>query len=312
MHHTPVSPFCGQAPYHTLITAQQLYALQQSGQPLYVMDVSFDLAQPAWGQQQFATAHIPGAHYIHLDEHLSSHNPATQASGGRHPLPARAEFADTLARLGVQAQQQIVVYDRNGCNFCGRAWWMLQWLGHGAAAVLDGGLQAWQQAGYAVESGDAPPAAPAPTPFPVKDALVALHSADDVARLMQAGTTTLLDGRAAARYRGEVEPLDRTAGHIPGAWNRPFGDNLGVDGHFKPSEQLRAELQALISTAGGTADAVTVYCGSGVSAIPTILAMRTAGLPTPALFAGSWSEWSASQPARPVATGAEPGRYTAG
>lgn len=297
--------------YDTLIGVQELHALQQSGRPLYVMDISFDLTQPDWGRQQFAAEHIPGARYIHLDAHLSSHNPATQASGGRHPLPARSEFAATLTRMGVQPQQQIVVYDRNGCNFCGRAWWMLQWLGHAAVAVLDGGLQAWQQAGYAVESGDVAQPVPAPEPFPVHDALVALHTADDVAQLMQAGAITLLDGRPAARYRGEVEPLDRVAGHIPGAHNRPFGDNIGADGCFKPSQQLRSELQTLIATAGGGTDAaVTVYCGSGVSAIPNILAMRAAGLPTPALFAGSWSEWSNGSSARPIATGAEPGCYT--
>jgi thiosulfate/3-mercaptopyruvate sulfurtransferase len=158
--------------YTTLITAAELQALQASGAPLLLFDCSFDLAQPEAGTQQYRTAHIPGAHYAHLDRDLSAAPQQPRASGGRHPLPLREVFADWLARHGLRRDMQVVVYDRNGANYCGRLWWMLKWLGHEAVAVLDGGLQAWQAADGAVRSGPEP--APGPTPFVPGPAIVAL------------------------------------------------------------------------------------------------------------------------------------------
>ncbi|WP_367065677.1 sulfurtransferase [Oryzisolibacter sp. LB2S] len=284
-------------PYTTLISASQLQALMHGGQPLMVFDCSFDLAQPALGASQYRESHIPGAAFADLDRHLSAGSGAA-ASGGRHPLPTRERFAAWLSQVGLANGMQAVVYDRNGANYCGRLWWMLKWAGHEAAAVLDGGLQAWQAAGGALASGDEP--ARASSAFALGAPLRRLVGVDEVlTRLGDAGQT-IVDARGAPRYRGEVEPLDPVAGHIPGALNRPFGDNLGADGRFKSPEQLRAEFTALL--AGRPAATVVHQCGSGVSAIPNLLAMEVAGLGPTQLFAGSWSEWC-SDPSRPVERG---------
>ncbi|MFT3812209.1 MAG: sulfurtransferase [Acidovorax sp.] len=280
----------------TLLTAPELQTLQASGAPLMVFDCSFDLMRPDAGPRQFLEAHIPGAVYAHLDRDLSAKS-GPAASGGRHPLPTRERFAAWLASVGFTNAMQAVVYDRNGANYCGRLWWMLKWAGHDAVAVLDGGLQAWQAAGLPVEQGEAP--ARAPSIFTLHAPLRRLVSAGEV--LAALGTDqTVLDARAAPRYRGEVEPLDPVAGHIPGALNRPFTDNIAADGRFKPAALLRAEFQALL--AGRASHTVVHQCGSGVSAIPNLLAMDVAGLPDSALFAGSWSEWC-SDPARPTEKG---------
>ncbi len=284
----------------TLITPEQLHALQQAGTPVVVCDVSFSLDQPALGAQQFADTHIAGAIYVHLDDHLSSHNPATAASGGRHPLPSREEFAQTLQQLGVRNGVQVVVYDRNGCNYCGRLWWMLQWLGHEAVAILDGGLQAWQQAGLPTASGASSYSATS-GPFMVQAPLVQLVSRATVQADLGSPRRTLVDSRGAPRYRGEVEPLDPVAGHIPGALNRLFSDNLADNGRFKSADTLRQEFTALLGQTSG--DNITVYCGSGVSAVPNFVALRLAGFDNIGLYAGSWSDWCTAQPALPVERG---------
>jgi len=191
------------------------------------------------------------------------------------------------------------VYDRQGANYCGRLWWMLKWAGHDAVAVLDGGLQAWQAAGGAVHSGEEP--SHFQSHFALNKPLRQLATASDVlARLQRPSDQAVIDARAGARYRGEVEPLDPVAGHIPGALNRPFAENIGADGRFKPATVLRAEFDALL--AGRDPATVVHQCGSGVSAVPNLLAMEIAGLGHTALFAGSWSEWC-SDPARPVEKG---------
>lgn len=292
--------------YQTLISVQELAALQSGGRPLMVFDCSFDLAQPAAGKAQYLQAHIPGAVFADLDHDLSAKHgvPGAHgsvaaseqaASGGRHPLPSREKFAAWLSSVGFRNDMQAVVYDRNGANYCGRLWWMLKWAGHDAVAVLDGGLQAWVAAGKPVAKGEEP--THFQSNFELGTPLRQLVTASEVqARLGQPGQT-IVDARATPRYRGEVEPLDPVAGHIPGALNRPFGLNIGPDGKFKPAAELRAEFDALLQ---GKAPASVVHqCGSGVSAVPNVLAMEIAGLGSTALFAGSWSEWC-SDPARPV------------
>ena len=287
--------------YTTLISAAQLRSLLNSGAPCMVFDCSCDLMQPALGRGQYREAHVPGAVYADLDTALSAKGDRTVTlaqSGGRHPLPSRANFAAWLGSVGFDNTMQAVVYDRQGVNYCGRLWWMLKWAGHENVAVLDGGLQAWQAAGGRVVAGDEAPQPIAKFALaPERCALVAIETvASQVGRVTQ----TLIDARGAPRFRGEVEPIDPVAGHIPGALNRPFTSNLGADGTFKPAAVLRTEFLELL----GQRDPSTVvhHCGSGVSAVPNLLAMEIAGLGRTALFAGSWSEWC-SDPSRPVAQG---------
>ncbi len=282
----------------TLISVEQLQALQASGAPLMVLDCTFDLMKPELGEQQYREAHIPGAVYANLDTALSAKGDANASSGGRHPLPSREKFAAWLSSVGLTNAMQAVVYDRNGANYCGRLWWMLKWVGHDAVAVLDGGLQAWTASGGPVASGSET-AVSASNYMPVRSpwSLVATKNiADNLGKASQ----TLIDARAAPRFRGEVEPLDPVAGHIPGALNRPFALNIGPDGRFKPAAQLKAEFEALL--AGRDPATVVHHCGSGVSAIPNLLAMQIAGLGPTALYAGSWSEWC-NTPGLPVAQG---------
>ena len=286
-------------PYTTLISVAELQALQASGQPLLVFDCSFDLMQPASGRAQFEAGHIAGAVYADLNQDLSAgHDSVEAASGGRHPLPSRAAFAAWLGLVGFDNSMQAVVLDRQGVNYCGRLWWMLKWAGHQNVAVLDGGYAAWLAAGGATASGAA--YVRPPRRFELGPACLRLTDVSTVEQQLGRPTQHILDARAAARFRGEVEPVDPVAGHIPGALNRPFVNNLDASGKFKPAADLRAEFEALL---GGRASADVVHhCGSGVSAVPNILAMEIAGLNGSALFAGSWSEWI-SDPARPVAQG---------
>ncbi|KQO24687.1 3-mercaptopyruvate sulfurtransferase [Acidovorax sp. Leaf76] len=297
--------------YTTLISASELQALIDGGAPLMVFDCSFELMQPSAGAQQYDQAHIPGAVYADLDHDLSAKHGAPgaggtltaqeagkPASGGRHPLPSRERFSMWLSGVGFANPMQAVVYDRQGANYCGRLWWMLKWAGHDAVAVLDGGLQAWQAAGGAVASGEEP--AHFQSNFELGEPLRRLATADEVLAGLGSPAQNVIDARAGARFRGEVEPLDPVAGHIPGALNRPFAENIGADGRFKPAATLRAEFDTLL--AGRDPATVVHQCGSGVSAVPNLLAMEVAGLGPTALFAGSWSEWCAD-PARPVEKG---------
>lgn len=295
--------------YNTLISAELLHALLQAQQPVMVFDCSYDLSDPAAGQQQFVQAHIPHARYVHLHDHLSSDQPERAASRGRHPLPLPEDFCALLNQWGFGSAMQAVVYDRNGCNFCGRLWWMLKWLGHDAVAILDGGLQAWQAAGYATATGMADRENTQNTPqdanhFTPAEPLVELVSTEAAIAGLANRDMTFIDARAPARFRGEVEPLDAAAGHIPGAINRPFSDNLDANGHFKSAADLHQELATLLPTQ--PRKQTVVYCGSGVSAIPTLLALELAGYERPALYASSWSAWS-STPGLPVAQGSENG-----
>ena len=272
--------------YTTLISVQQLKELQASGKAFMVFDCTGDLIKPEMADVLFDTVHIEGAQQAHLDRNLSTHG-ATALNGGRHPLPARETVAAWLGGLGFQNHMQAVVYDRNGANYCGRLWWMLKWLGHDAVAVLDGGLQAWQASGGAVASG--PAAKGNAIGFDLKPALREWLSTAQLAPQVGHPNLTIIDARAAARYRGEMEPLDPVAGHIPGALNRPFNQNLNAEGFFKSPDVLRAEFESLL--AGRDPSTVVHHCGSGVSTVPNILAMELAGLGVTRLYPGSWSEW---------------------
>lgn len=294
--------------YTTLIPAQQLMALRASGAPLMLFDCSFSLGNPAAGEEQYHQAHIPGAVYAHLDTALSDegvvdpdgrHHPhADAASGGRHPLPSREKFAMWLSSVGFANDMQAVVYDRQNANYSGRLWWMLKWAGHDAVAVLDGGLQAWQAAGGEVTDRVEP--AHFQSNFELGEPLRRLVSGDEVAAALSGGRQTLIDARAPARFRGDEEPLDPVAGHIPGALNRPWAQNLDPQGRFKSPQQLRAEFELLLQ--GRDPSQVVHHCGSGVSALPNVIAMEVAGLGSTGLYAGSWSEWC-RDPRRPVAKG---------
>ena len=284
--------------YTTLISPDALRSLTAAAAPLMVFDCSFELMKPEAGDQQYLESHIPGAVRANLDQHLSAAAGDKASSGGRHPLPSRAAFAAWLGRVGLGKGMQAVVYDRQGVNYCGRLWWMLKWAGHENVAVLDGGLQAWTAAGGNLSQG-AEPARPART-FALQEPRATLAVTQQVADALGQGRQTILDARATPRYKGEVEPLDPVAGHIPGALNRPFGLNIGSDGRFKDAATLRSEFDALLQ--GRDAQTVVHHCGSGVSAVPNVLAMEIAGLGRQALYAGSWSEWC-SDPARPVERG---------
>ena len=288
--------------YSTLISVEQLNNFSKSSdKPLMIFDCTFDLMKPELGQQQFDESHISGAVYVNLDKNLSSKNDLAAASGGRHPLPSRETFAAWLSSIGFTNTHQAVVYDRNGVNYCGRLWWMLKWVGHEAVAVLDGGLQAWQAAGGAVQSSQSASKLKITlSNYALAGELAALVAINIIANNLNKPSQTVLDARGAPRFRGEVEPLDPVAGHIPGALNRPFTENIGADGKFKPAEVLKAEFAKLL--AGREPSTVVHHCGSGVSAVPNVLAMELAGLGRQALFAGSWSEWC-SDLSRPVAQG---------
>ena len=280
----------------TLITAEVLSSMLDAGEPVVIIDASFDLADTAAGERACRQAHLPGARYVHLERDLSA--PPT-GRNGRHPLPELAAFAATAGRLGITPETQVVVYDRQASMFAARVWWMLRWLGHAPVAVLDGGWSSWQAIGGAVESGAV--RAQPQSAYPIADppsALVATIDTD--ALLARLGQLALMDARSPERFRGDVEPLDAQAGHIPGACNRFFKDNLTAQGRFKPAEVLREEFLTLL--ASQPAGDVVNQCGSGVTACHNLLAMTVAGLDGSLLYPGSWSEWS-SDSSRPIARG---------
>lgn len=269
-----------------------------------LLDCSFDLADPTAGRRAYEQAHLPGAHYVHLDEDLSDPKRPDPSTGrdprGRHPLPTPAALAARLGTLGIAPGLSVVVYDRQGGMFAGRAWWLLQSLGHAEVALLDGGLAAWQAVGGSLQSGaQADPAPQAVAPYPLgREPLVRQVDVSSLAAGL--GRLRVVDARSAERFRGEVEPLDPVAGHVPGALNRPFAANLQPDGRFKSPAQLRAEWAPLLQAVGVQADSVVHHCGSGVTACHNLIAQRVAGLGDGVLYPGSWSEWCAD-PSRPVA-----------
>ncbi|MCW5297102.1 sulfurtransferase [Herbaspirillum lusitanum] len=284
--------------YATLISAADLAAHLDDANWL-VIDCRHDLANPDAGAQAYAAGHVPQARFAHLDKILSgAKNGADGKFKGRHPLPERQAFIDAMQELGVGKGTQVVAYDAHGGMFAARLWWLLRWVGHVQVAVLDGGLPAWQAQGGQLST---------ETPAPVRGdlqeqpPLVTTIDVDGVVANLDSKALTVVDARAADRYRGENETLDAVGGHIPGAKNRFFKDNLGADGRFKSADALRAEWNALIDSP----QAAVMQCGSGVTACHNLLALEVAGLPGARLYPGSWSEWS-SDSSRPVATGAKP------
>ncbi len=278
--------------YSTLIGASEL-APRLNDPDWIVFDCRFDLVDPAFGRQAYAASHLPGAFFLDLDADLSGNKTGTN---GRHPLPDPARLAAQLAACGVGNDTQVVAYDDADGMFAARLWWLLRWLGHHRVAVLDGGLQAWLAAGQAL-------AAALPQARPTSYALALRPDRVDVHYVRQhlgQADMVLIDARSPDRFRGENEVLDPVGGHIPGALNRFFRDNLDTRGCFKQTTLLREEFSALIG--GHSPQQVVHQCGSGVTACVNLLAMEAAGLTGSRLYAGSWSEWCAD-PARPVARG---------
>lgn len=275
---------------HTLVSAEELAGLLAQPVPVVVIDVRYQLGQPGWGREQYRAGHIPGAHFVDVETELSAHRP--DGAGGRHPLPDAQDFQRVMRRCGVGADSTVVVVDQGTMLAAGRLWWLLRHHGHEAVRVLDGGMQAWSEAGGAVttvapqaDSGDF---VAVPGELPTVDAA-------RIPALLAEGHR-LVDVRAAERFRGDSEPIDPVAGHIPGAVNLPASALMAPDGGFLPVAALRELLSGL--EAG---DAVS--CGSGLTASQVLLAAEAAGLRGLALYPGSWSDWI-TDPGRPVATAA--------
>jgi len=279
--------------FTTLISTTDL-AAHLDDPSFVIVDVRHDLSQPeTWGESQYQAAHIPGARFAHMDRDLSA---AKTGKNGRHPLPTPEACAALFGRLGIDASKQVVAYDSGGGMYAPRLWWMLRWLGHDAVAVLDGGIGKWVREGRPV-SAAVPESRPAT--FPIRRVGRALSAAEVLAGLHDR-SLRIVDARGAERFRGEVEPLDPVAGHIPGAVNRPYTQNVDADGTFRKPEALRAEFAAVVGDAAPST--IVNVCGSGVSACHNLLALEIAGIAGTTLYPGSWSEWVAD-PSRPVATG---------
>jgi thiosulfate/3-mercaptopyruvate sulfurtransferase len=280
--------------FTTLIDANTLFD-QLSRDDLKVFDCRFDLARVPWGEAEFAVAHLPGAQYLHLDRDMSG--PVT-ADSGRHPLPDPDWFAARLGELGVDAQSQLVAYDQGNAAYAARLWWLARWIGLRNVAVLDGGYAAWSSAGL-----PATQASPQPRPKALAVALRtdAWVTTATVDQLRLRPGNLLLDARGAERFAGRGETIDPVAGHIPGARNHPFPNNLGADGRFLSAPLLRERFSTVLGSV--PASALISMCGSGVTACHNLLALEHAGFTGARLYAGSWSEWI-RDPRRPIATGA--------
>jgi len=280
--------------YETILSVEDLRRLIGDAADVLVLDCEFDLGDPDRGRAIYRESHLPGARYLDLERDLSGEVTGTN---GRHPLPARTAFAATMRGLGLKAGQQVVIYDGNGGIYAARAWWMLRWLGHAAVAVLDGGRPAWVAAGLPVEGGE--PRAAREGDFAMVEPLVGLPvTADRLVENLAGGALQVIDARDAQRFAGAAHPLDTVSGHIPGASNRFYRDNLDETRRFRPAGELAEAFVAAL--AGKPAEQAVLQCGSGVTACHNALAMEIAGLKGARLYPGSWSEW-VSDPLRPVA-----------
>jgi thiosulfate/3-mercaptopyruvate sulfurtransferase len=281
----------------TLISTDELSAHLRGARPTEgawaIVDCRANLNDPAWGRAEYLAAHIPGAVYADLNSDLAGPRTGTN---GRHPLPSVEALAETFERLGISNGMQVVVYDQDTGLYASRMWWSLRYLGHDAVALLDGGWAKWLREARPTAAGDEtpPPARFTPSPRPGYQITV-----DEVAARAGQGAL-LVDARGPERFEGREEPIDRVAGHIPGASNHFYKSNLAPDGTMLPPEDLRRAFDALLGAR--PADQAVMYCGSGVSACHNLLAMEHAGLRGTPLYVGSWSEWSAD-PSRPVETG---------
>jgi thiosulfate/3-mercaptopyruvate sulfurtransferase len=277
--------------YTTLIQANELAAILQDAN-VVVLDCRHDLGKPEWGDAAYAESHIPGALQAHLDRDLSSPKGPTT---GRHPLPDIVKLAESLGRWGIDEKVQVVAYDQSNGVYASRAWWLLRWLGHMKVAVLDGGLAAWQAAGLPVTRDVAPRT---PRTFKPRVVANAFVTTAEVEQALGTPRYAVVDARGADRFAGQNETIDPVGGHIPGATNRPFTQNLDARGRLLPADELRRQWEAHL--AGRAPADVVASCGSGVSACHNLLALEIAGLSGAKLYAGSWSEWI-RDPARPVA-----------
>ncbi|WP_243789157.1 sulfurtransferase [Saccharopolyspora gloriosae] len=279
-----------------LISVDDLSEQLAGSRPPVLLDVRWSLLGPP-GRQDYEQDHLPGAVFVDLDTELS----APPGAGGRHPLPAAADLQAVFRRAGITAEREVVAYDADNGSAAARAWWLLRWAGHPRVRVLDGGYRAWVARGNPVTA-EVPEVVP--TDFQVVPDSLPVINADEAARMAEDGR--LLDARAPERYRGEVEPVDPRAGHIPGARNAPFASNVTEDGTWRPPEDVAALFREL--GVDGTSRVAT-YCGSGVTACSALLALEHAGLSGPAnpaaLYAGSWSHWT-TDPTRPAKTGETP------
>jgi thiosulfate/3-mercaptopyruvate sulfurtransferase len=284
--------------FTTLIGAAALRDLV--GRPeIAIIDCRFDLMNPEGGRRAYLEGHIPGARYANLNTDLSA---PISATSGRHPLPAPDDFARTLARLGVGSDTQVIAYDDSAGAFAARAWWMLRWMRHPAAAVLDGGIKAWLSEGGALQSGEPEPlpAAASGRRLSAQANTSAVIGTAELQQRLSDPAFLLVDARAGERYAGTVEPIDAVAGHVTGAVNQPFSTNLGADGRFLPPPVLRQVWGRRL--AGRSPTQVAAMCGSGVTACHNLLSMEVAGFQGAKLYVGSWSEWI-RDPRRPIARG---------
>lgn len=279
-------------PYTTLISTAALAEHLEAG--WIIADCRYDLQCEPWGEEQYLAAHVPGASYVSLSRDLSG---APTGTNGRHPLPSQEVMAETFGQIGMTADTQVIVYDQDCGMFASRLWWMLRYAGNMNVAVLNGGWAKWVAEGRPTRSGTERRAAITFTPKWNADWHVDLAT---VSAMYRDPTIVLVDARAPERFEGRVEPLDRVAGHIPGAVNHPYRGNLAEDNTMLPADRLREQLE--YDLAGHAPAQTLMYCGSGVSACHNLLAMEHAGLPGARLYVGSWSEWSAD-PERPVETG---------
>lgn len=269
--------------FDTIIEAER--TLDHLGDPDWaVFDCRFSLQDPEFGRREYKGSHVPDSLYVHLDEDLSGK--IQPGKTGRHPLPERAAFAEKLSLWGVDEQVQVVVYDDRGGALAARMWWMLHWLGHRKAAVLNGGWSHWVEKGYPVTDEVAPRPA---RQFPVRPELVQAVETSFVVNHLFDPEYRLVDARDRVRYLGKEEPIDPVAGHIPGAASAPFAGNLGPEGRFLPPAALRKRYRNVLQ--GSPPNQAVFYCGSGVTSAHDILAMREAGFPAPLLYPGSWSQW---------------------
>lgn len=279
--------------YTTLISNTAL-ARHLDSSDWVIIDCRFDLADTDQGRRDYLKSHIPGAFYAHLDQDLSG--PIIPGKTGRHPLPTVESATQLFSKWGIESSTQVVVYDDKAGAIAARLWWMLHWLGHKRAAVLDGGWPKWQTGGYPVDNQLPVPKSASFVPKPQNHLLV---DADFVDQIRLDKGFVLVDSRLDFRYKGQEEPLDPIAGHIPGAINAPFRDNM-EKGQLKSSETLKIRFDQILE--GKPAEQAIFYCGSGVTACYNLLALKHAGLGDAKLYAGSWSEWITEED-RPVATG---------